>query len=389
VRFGDVVREVNAAEKNPFAAGLDRYVGLEHLEPEDLRVRSWGNVADGTTFTRVFRSGQVLFGKRRVYQRKAAVPDFDGICSGDILVFEAKPAVAGKVSLLPKLLPFVVQTDGFVNHAKATSGGSLSPRTKFKELAKYRFALPSSSAEQERIAALLKEADNTSGGYDLVRSAAEKAADAFVSEYVLAANAESGTTTLGGDAEIAYGLTVNAERRDLEDESPYLRVANVQRNALDLTEVKFIGATADDVSSSLLHEHDVLVVEGHADPTEIGRAALWRSEIEGCLHQNHILRIRCGDAWLAEFVLMYLNSADGRRYFRRHAKSSSGLYTINSAVLRNIRLPKLDVASQAALVERFRVIEARRLETATHIERLVALKKRLLTHLLTPPQTEP
>src|SRR5438874_12706314 len=97
VKFGDVVREVNVAERNPLAAGLTRYVGLEHLEPEDLRIRSWGNVADGVTFNRVFRAGQVLFGKRRAYQRKAAVPDFDGVCSGDILVLQAKPWPAGGV----------------------------------------------------------------------------------------------------------------------------------------------------------------------------------------------------------------------------------------------------------------------------------------------------
>src|SRR5688572_29904121 len=86
VRFGDVAHNVKVTESNPKEAGLERYVGLEHLEPRDLRIRSWGNIADGTTFNRVFRAGQVLFGKRRAYQRKAAVAHFDGICSGDIYV---------------------------------------------------------------------------------------------------------------------------------------------------------------------------------------------------------------------------------------------------------------------------------------------------------------
>lgn len=154
VRFGDVVQNVNSTSPNPREAGLERYVGLEHLEPRDLRVRSWGNVADGTTFNRSFRTGQVLFGKRRAYQRKAAVAHFDGVCSGDIYVF-----AANEPRLIPDLLPFLVQTDGFASHAENTSEGSLSPRTKWKYLAEYEFALPTEATEQHRIAELLQAAD--------------------------------------------------------------------------------------------------------------------------------------------------------------------------------------------------------------------------------------
>ena len=165
VQFGDVVREVNLAERNPCAAGLTRFVGLEHLAPEDLRVRSWGNLTDGTTFTRIFRAGQVLFGKRRAYQRKVAVPDFEGVCSGDIIVLEAKPAAPGKVSLLPGLLPYILQSEGFFQHALGTSAGSLSPRTKFKELAKYQFKLPQWVVEQERLTLALTQTDEVQGCY--------------------------------------------------------------------------------------------------------------------------------------------------------------------------------------------------------------------------------
>ncbi len=92
VKFGDVVRLSKARSQDPLADGFERYLGLEHLEPGDLRIRSWGNVADGVTFTSVFKPGQVLFGKRRAYQRKVAVADFSGVCSGDIYVLESKDA---------------------------------------------------------------------------------------------------------------------------------------------------------------------------------------------------------------------------------------------------------------------------------------------------------
>ncbi len=138
VTFGDVVQLSKARSQYPLADGIERYVGLEHLEPGDLRIRSWGDVADGVTFTSVFQPGQVLFGKRRAYQRKVAVADFSGVCSGDIYVLETKDS---KV-LLPELLPFICQTDAFFDHAIGTSAGSLSPRTNWTSLADFKLVLP-------------------------------------------------------------------------------------------------------------------------------------------------------------------------------------------------------------------------------------------------------
>ncbi|MBS0173333.1 MAG: restriction endonuclease subunit S [Nitrospira sp.] len=147
VKFGDAVRLSKARSQNPLADGLERYVGLEHLEPGDLRIRSWGNVADGTTFTNRFEPGQVLFGKRRAYQRKVAVADFAGVCSGDIYVLESKDTDV----LLPELLPFICQTDAFFEHAVWTSAGSLSPRTNWTSLAGFEFLLPPIDEQLRRV----------------------------------------------------------------------------------------------------------------------------------------------------------------------------------------------------------------------------------------------
>jgi type I restriction enzyme S subunit len=156
VRFGEVVRDVNEAERSPLDAGLERFVGLEHIEPENLHLKQWGLLADGEiSFTKRFRKGQVLFGKRRAYQRKVAVAEFDGICSSDILTFEPKGDV-----LSPALLPFIVQSEGFLEHALGTSSGSLSPRTRWSQLQDYEFPLPPKD-EQRRIAEILWAADES------------------------------------------------------------------------------------------------------------------------------------------------------------------------------------------------------------------------------------
>lgn len=163
VKFGDVVRLNTDRVADPQAAGIERYVGLEHITPEDLHIHSWGLVAEGTTFTNLSEPGQVLFGKRRAYQRKVAVADFEGVCSGDIYVFETKDHSV----LLPDLLPFLCQTEGFFQHAVGTSAGSLSPRTNWQQLAGYEFPLPPLD-EQRRIADVLWSIDIVRNSYQVL-----------------------------------------------------------------------------------------------------------------------------------------------------------------------------------------------------------------------------
>ena len=100
-RFDEMAVVVNDRIDDPAKADVEYYVGLEHLDSESLAIRRWGAPSDvGATKLR-FRAGDIIFGRRRVYQRKLAVADFDGICSAHAMVLRAKPAVA-----LPEFLPF-------------------------------------------------------------------------------------------------------------------------------------------------------------------------------------------------------------------------------------------------------------------------------------------
>lgn len=149
VAFGDVVRNVNETVRDLEAAGINRIIAMEHMDPGELKISRWGSTEDGTTFTRCVKPGQTLFGKRRAYQRKVAYADFDAICSGDIYTFEAD-----ETQMLGEFLPFVVQSNEFFDHALGTSAGSLSPRTNWRDLANFEFDLPPFD-EQKRIAGLL------------------------------------------------------------------------------------------------------------------------------------------------------------------------------------------------------------------------------------------
>jgi type I restriction enzyme, S subunit len=139
----------------PEEADVDRYVGLEHIDPESLKIRRWGEPSDVESSKILFRSGDIIFGKRRAYQRKLAVADFDGICSAHAMVLRPKTDV-----VLEEFLPFFMQSDIFMDRAVKISVGGLSPTINWRDLAKEEFALPPLE-EQRRIAEVLQAANSS------------------------------------------------------------------------------------------------------------------------------------------------------------------------------------------------------------------------------------
>src|SRR3990172_12635544 len=97
---------VNGRIDSPAEADVERYVGLEHLDSDSLTIRRWGSPSDVEATKLRFRVGDIIFGRRRVYQRKLAVAEFDGICSAHAMVLRSKPDV-----VLPELLPFFMPSD--------------------------------------------------------------------------------------------------------------------------------------------------------------------------------------------------------------------------------------------------------------------------------------
>ncbi|OPC37809.1 restriction endonuclease subunit S [Elizabethkingia miricola] len=153
VTLGDVVFEPKETAKDISEEGLEHIVGLEHIESGDIHLKNSFSADTDTTFTKVFRHGDVLFGRRRAYLKKAAQATFDGICSGDITVLRANK------KLDTRLLPFVIHNDKFFDYAIKHSAGGLSPRVKFKDLANYEFLLPPKD-QQAKLADLLWAMDD-------------------------------------------------------------------------------------------------------------------------------------------------------------------------------------------------------------------------------------
>ena len=150
--FGQFAESIGE-RADPKDAQEEIYVGLEHLDPQCLHIRRWGKGSDVIGGKLRFRKGDIIFGKRRAYQRKLAVAEFDGICSAHAMVVRARPD-----KVLPEFLPFLMMSDRFMNRAVEISVGSLSPTINWTTLKLEEFELPPLD-QQRRIAEILWAVD--------------------------------------------------------------------------------------------------------------------------------------------------------------------------------------------------------------------------------------
>lgn len=147
-RFEEITNRVSETV-DPNTTDLKTYVGLEHIDAENIHIKRFGTPDDVSGGKLKCYPGDVIFGKRRAYQRKAAIVDFEGICSAHAFVFRANPKVID-----PKLFPFFLHSDQFMHRAVDISVGGLSPTINWGDLKGQEFLLPP-KAEQARLAELL------------------------------------------------------------------------------------------------------------------------------------------------------------------------------------------------------------------------------------------
>jgi type I restriction enzyme S subunit len=151
--------------------------------------------------------------------------------------------------------------------------------------------------------------------------------------------------------EVSGGLTKNSKRDKLPLKMPYLRVANVYADSLQLDDVKQIGINQAEIDRVLLEKGDLLVVEGNGSIDQIGRVALWDGSISPCLHQNHLIKVRFQLIEIAKYVLLWLLSVDGRKQITRVASSTSGLHTLSLSKVAVLPVPLPPLTEQPKIVE--------------------------------------
>ncbi len=356
------------------------YIGLEHIEAHTTRLLGHGTAHDVRSTKAVFRMGDVLYGKLRPYLGKVCIAPFDGVASTDILVFPKTPPIDSRYLVRFLSQPHVSE---FASHR---SSGTQLPRISFSALGELPFPLPP-LAEQERIVDLLEQLlakldscrdrmERVPGILGRFRQTVLAAAcsgrlteewrqrtgsnhtppaevvPGLVDQFDLPDIPESWSWARMGDvSDIRGGIQKQPKRTPRRNAFPFLRVANVRRGGLDLDEIARMELFDGELDTYRLQPGDLLIVEGNGSLTEIGRSAVWGGEIQDCVHQNHIIRVRPRLA-SSRFLDYYWNSSLGRRHVAMSAVTSSGLYSLSTGKIAGLPVPLPPRGEQEEIVRR-------------------------------------
>lgn len=279
VKLGDIAIEAKSSNKGD-KTGI-RIVGLEHLTPSNVTLSSWNEDTENT-FTKEFSKGDVLFGRRRAYLKKAAVAPFDGICSGDITVIRA---IEDKVD--HDLLPFIIQNDFLFDFAVGKSAGSLSPRVKWTHLKEFAIELPL-MPEQSKLAETLWSINETKNAYeDLINKTDELVKSQFIEMFGDIENNQKGypIKQINEFSDLFAGATPSTKVSAYWKNGtiPWMSSGEVHMGRVTSTEKKISQLGYDKCSTKMVPLHTVVIALAGQGKT---RGTVAVTEIELCTNQS-------------------------------------------------------------------------------------------------------
>ncbi len=338
-RFEQMATNVNVRIDNPSESGMEHYVGLEHLDPDSLRIRRWGSPSDVEAGKLFFKTGDIIFAKRRAYQRKLGVAEFDGICSAHAMVLRAKPEV-----VLPEFLPFFMQSDLFMNRAVEISVGSLSPTINWKTMAVQEFALPPMEMQRHLTEALIA-IEEESNALEMLNCASDRLLRSLMIEHfdadypalVTVANLgtwHSGGTPARGNASFWGGMI------------PWISPKDMKISELDTAEEKLTEAGAGSGLKLMPKNTIMIVVRGmilaHTFPVA-------RTLVSATFNQD-MKALVVGPEFRPKYIQYWFQHA-APRYLQLVSASSHGTKRLESDKLFSLSVPKIALEAQDELIE--------------------------------------
>lgn len=371
VKFGDIAHNV-AVRVDPADAKTDVYVGLEHLDPCTIHLRQWGHPSDVTGQKLAFKKGDVIFGRRRAYQRKLAVAEFDGICSAHAMVVRAKPKM-----ILPDFLPFFLQSDMFMERAIEISVGSLSPTINWKTLKVQEFPLPPID-EQKRIAEILWAADEAFNQHQQSNDNLMSVKRTLLNRLTVRGIGQHATqhTRLGEipvhwrlatvedvTSICQYGLSIPLNE---SGQYPILRMMNYDDGRIIANDLKYVDLDDSEFNSFKVYKGDILFNRTNSADL-VGKVGIF--ELEGdYVFASYLVRLRADeDQILPDFLNYYLNSGLGQRRLLAYATPGVSQTNISAGNLKKVLVPLPPVEEQKQIVEVLNNLELRKHLQRNHV----------------------
>ncbi len=375
VKLGEVAIE----HKETCKGSKDGYpiVGLEHLVPEEITLTAWDKGSDNT-FTKMFRKGNVLFGRRRAYLKKAAVAPFDGICSGDITVIEAKPD-----HILPELLPFIIQNDALFDFAVGKSAGSLSPRVKWEHLKNYEFGLPDMDKQRE-IAELLWAMDATRKSYQKLIAATDELVKSQFIEWFGTPFSNPMRWPVCPLSEvisaIVSGECLNGEQRPLKPgELAVLKVSAVTYGYFKDDEYKVV-LNPGKIKKNVWPKAGDLLFSRANTREYVGATALVEKDYPALLLPDKLWKLIPADRVTTLFLKYYLSTHEVRSVLSEMATGTSGsMYNISMEKLQGLRIFLPPLVLQNQFTSFVHQTDKSKFELEQALSELTATYKRIIT----------
>ena len=346
LKFGDIAQNV-VVRVDPANAKTDVYVGLEHLDPSTIHLRQWGHPSDVTGQKLAFKKGDVIFGRRRAYQRKLAVAEFDGICSAHAMVVRAKPK-----TILPEFLPFFLQSDMFMERAIEISVGSLSPTINWKTLREQVFPLPPLD-EQKRIAEILWATDEAVEKWNSCQSSLQRLIESVVEETAKNARDKGWDFKALGDVATVERGKFSHRPRNLPQfyggPYPFAQTGDVHRAKGFIRDFEYtLTDEGKQYSKSFPPGTILITIAAVIGATAITETETWATD--------SVVGIVPGDEINVYFLEYFLKTQ--RHYLENVAATQTAQKNINLKILRPLQVPVPPLAVQESIIEKIAEIQA-------------------------------
>lgn len=371
--LGEIIAPESLREVPP-PDNLLPYIGMENVATNSGRILGFSDSTVIKSSSPLVQKGDVLYGRLRPYLNKVTVSPVDAYVSGEFIVFR------GNERITAPYLRWLLTSHEFVEFATALNSGD-RPRVKWSQIQSFRLRLPP-VGEQRRIVDILEDhLSRLDVGDALLRNAEVRLDSLLASSLSRLDPGES--VELGAVAAIQSGIQKQPKRTPRDNVRPFLRVANVTRDGLNLADIHYVQVVEGDDERYGLAAGDLLVVEGNGSASQIGRGAMWDASIPRAVHQNHLIRVRPRAGLLPAYLELIWNGPSIRETLSRVASSSSGLHTLSVSKLARLQIPVPPVPVQAQVVARLTELKAwtirtKRAETSA-LARSAALRRGLLT----------
>lgn len=329
-------------KKMPEPGDEDLYIGLEHLDSGSLRVTRWGSDVELVGQKLCMKKGDILFGRRNTYLRRAAIAPHDGIFSAHGMIFRPNTTVMD-----PDFFPFFISSDYFMDAAIRISVGSLSPTVNWKTLKELEFYLPDLE-QQRKTSEILAAANETKEAYqDLLVKTDELVKSQFI-ELFGTPKDNAHEYPIGTISDVVCDVHYGTSKKASDDGVyTYLRMNNITYGGeLDLTDIKHISIPQNELDGCLVKKGDVLFNRTNSREL-VGKTCAFMLD-EPMIIAGYIIRLRMNGKVCPEYLSTFLNLDSSKKMLMAMAKGAVGQANINAKEVQAIEIviPPLEVQQQ-------------------------------------------